>query len=166
MSAAFTSYIVRFSPFIFLDSVTTAVWRISFTLVILSILNWTMIYASLIHNNLDCFGWNFDVLSNNFPSTIIVHLGIYIFLSCEPFWELTWYCSLPSALFNFLRLSLTMWNLWVCFYSLPVSPSLLPPPDSVIIVCYPDWPDIEWTWMSSPVYQNVVSLIMHLSIRF
>jgi hypothetical protein len=101
----------------------------SFGLILSSILRWTMACASSIHNNLNCLWLNFDILSNSSPSCIDIHLSVQVFQSCELFEISTWFCSLPSTSFNFLRTSL--YELCVLFvYSLPVCSYILSPPDS------------------------------------
>jgi hypothetical protein len=46
-------YCSDYPPLFRLDPVTTAIWLVSFGLIILSILHWTMVYFSSVHNNLD-----------------------------------------------------------------------------------------------------------------
>jgi hypothetical protein len=33
-----------------------------------------------------------------------------------------------------------------------------------VTICCPEWSDITYTWMLSPVYKNMVNLVVHLSI--
>jgi hypothetical protein len=51
-------------------------------------------------------------LSNNFPGTVNFHLFVQMFISCKLIEISTQYCSLPSTSFNFLRLNLSIWNLY------------------------------------------------------
>jgi hypothetical protein len=50
-------------------------------------------------------------------------------------------------------------------YLLLVSSKILPPPDSGIIVCCPEWSDIKYAWMPSCTYQNVLYLTLGFPIR-
>jgi hypothetical protein len=34
-----------------------------------------------------------------------------------------------------------------------------------ITICCPEWSDIQYTWMPSPIHQNMVNLVVHLPIR-
>jgi hypothetical protein len=54
MPGGVSPYSIRILPHLFyMDAVTTAIWLVSFDLIILSVLSLTMAYASSYHNNLD-----------------------------------------------------------------------------------------------------------------
>jgi hypothetical protein len=58
----------RLSLFILLGSCNQCSLAVSFDLIILSILRWTIAYASSIHNSLEYFWMKVDNISNSFPS--------------------------------------------------------------------------------------------------
>jgi hypothetical protein len=72
------------------------------------------------------------------------------------------YCCLFSTSFNFF--GLRPWNL--CILSL-LAASLFVYHQTVgsITVCYPERSDIKYTWMPSPVYANMVNLIVSFTMR-
>jgi hypothetical protein len=155
MHASLTSYIVQIiSDHLFcLDPVTTAVWLVFFDLIILSTLHWAMAYSSSVHNNLDSLWVIFSrigsqallmytsVSSLSFPKLWTYlrfqhHTALYP-LSCLISWDWTSSYEL-CALF---------------VYSLPVSHLTLA--TSITISC-PEWSDINYTWISSPICQNML----------
>jgi hypothetical protein len=73
MPPGFT-YCTDYPHLFHLDPVNTAIWFISFILIILNILLRTMSCASSIHNNL---------YSNTFPSSVNIHFVVHVLQSCE-----------------------------------------------------------------------------------
>jgi hypothetical protein len=53
MSTSLMSHCLDYLHLFGLDPVTIVVWLVSFDIIVLNILPWTMTYAALIYNNLD-----------------------------------------------------------------------------------------------------------------
>jgi hypothetical protein len=117
-----------------------------------------MTYVSPIHNSLFSLTVSQALLiptsASKFPKVV------YLFEIS------TRYCCLPSILSNFLRWNLSVCNLHClftccqslcnfCHYKIVVN----------ITICCPDWSDIRHIWRLSPVCQNMINLIVNLSIR-
>jgi hypothetical protein len=176
----------KYSLFLFLKC------QLSFSLTVLKLSSF-ITFGSCNHCSLACFprSTNFEHSSSNyslwrFASRWLIYslAEIFIFsliashaLLVSPlsskfsraenlFLNVTWYYYLTSPSFNFLRLNLSISILFtgrlftttrslICNYQTMVSITFSPCEIS----------DIKYTWMPSPVYQNVIILVVRLSIR-
>jgi hypothetical protein len=162
MFHGFTSYIVQIIPISFSpDSVTTAIYLVSFNLIILSILHQTMACGFIFIITYTLFDWIFYILYNRFSSTINFHLSTQIFQHCKPISDLNTILLITFYLIYILRSNLCDRCLFTVSLSLSQSDALRDWTSSILeCLCLSEYGQI-WLWVSlSGDVQVYLSIMM------
>jgi hypothetical protein len=115
---AFDTHLIHFNHCTFTISwLSTAIWLVSFDLIILSILSQTV--ADIL------------IFSQIVSQPVLIPTSLPKFSRAANLsWIWIWYCSLHCTLFNFLRLDLTIWTLCIVCLLTAILSLILSPPDS------------------------------------